>query len=111
MKLSSLQTWLHTSSFVTRGSPIPKKADGSTPLIGTFQGRAIYLLFSPSAIGVAAAKAGNVLTAAVLKTLPPPGPGFSGTRIVYGEGCTVPDDRLAAAGVVFRQVPYQIEGI
>jgi adenine-specific DNA-methyltransferase len=97
--------------FCDTGSPIPKKADSSTPLIGTFQGRAIYLLFSPASMGVPAAKAGNVLTAGVLKTLPPPEPGFSGARIVYGEGCTVPDDRLAAAGVAFRQVPYQIEGI
>jgi adenine-specific DNA-methyltransferase len=57
------------------------------------------------------AKAGNVLTAAALKTLPSPGPDFAGARVVYGEGCTVPDDRLAAAGVIFKQVPYQIEGI
>lgn len=97
--------------FCDTGSPIQKKAVGSTSLIGTFQGRAIYLLFSPASIGVPAAKAGNVLTATVLKALPLPVPGFSGTRIVYGEGCTVPDDRLAAEGVVFRQVPYQIEGI
>ena len=97
--------------FCDTGSPLPKKADGSSSLIGTFQGRAIYLLFSPSSMGVPSDKAGNVLTAAVLKALPSPGPDFTGTRVVYGEGCTVPDDRLAAAGVVFRQVPYQIEGI
>jgi adenine-specific DNA-methyltransferase len=52
-----------------------------------------------------------VLTATVLEKLPSPGPKFTGMRVVYGEGCTVPDDRLAIAGVVFRQVPYQIEGI
>jgi adenine-specific DNA-methyltransferase len=97
--------------FCDTGSPIPKKADGSTSLIGTFQGRGIYLLFSPTSMGVPAAKAGNVLTATVLEALPSPGPNFVGTRVVYGEGCTVSDDRLAAAGVVFRQVPYQIEGI
>ncbi|ARO52738.1 site-specific DNA-methyltransferase [Methylorubrum zatmanii] len=97
--------------FCDTGSPIPKKANGSTPLIGTFQGRAIYLLFSEAFMGVPATKAGNVLTAAVLKALPAPEADFNGTRVVYGEGCTVPDDRLAAAGVVFRQVPYQIEGI
>ena len=80
-------------------------------MIGTFKRRAIYLLFSPASMGVAATRAGNVLTAAMLKTLPSPGAAFKGTRVVYGEGCTVPDDRLASAGVVFRQVPYQIEGI
>jgi DNA modification methylase len=97
--------------FCDTGSPIPKRADGSSPLIGTFQDRAIYLLFVPSSIGFPSDKAGNVLTASVLKALPSPGPDFSGTRVVYGEGCTVPDDRLTAAGVTFRQVPYQIEGI
>ena len=62
-------------------------------------------------MGYPSDKAGNVLTASVLKSLPLPESGFSGSRVVYGEGCTVPDDRLANAGVTFRQVPYQIEGI
>ncbi len=97
--------------FCDTGSPIPKRVDGSSSLIGTFHDRAIYLLFAPSSLGLPSAKAGNVLTAAMLKTLPPPGTDFAGTRVVYGEGCTVPDDRLAAAGVTFKQVPYQIEGI
>ncbi len=97
--------------FCDTGSPIPKRAKDSSSLIGIFQGRAIYLLFTPASMGVPSAKAGNVLTAAVLKALPSPGSNFSGARVVYGEGCTVPDDRLAAAGVTFRQVPYQIEGI
>ncbi len=57
------------------------------------------------------ADAGNVLTASLLESLPLPEPGFAGPRVVYGEGCTVPDDRLVSAGVTFRQVPYQIEGV
>lgn len=97
--------------FCDTGSPLPKRADGSTPLIGTFNGRAIYLLFAPSSMGYASDKAGNVLTASALKSLPLPKPDFSGSRVVYGEGCTVPDDRLTAAGVTFHQVPYQIEGV
>jgi adenine specific DNA methylase Mod len=97
--------------FCETGSPIPKRVDGSSPLIGTFQGRAIYLLFSSASMGLPSATAGNVLTAAALQALPSPGPGFTGTGVVYAEGCTVPDDRLAAANVTFRQVPYQIEGI
>lgn len=118
--------------FCETGSPIPRRADGSTPLIGTFQNRAIYLLHNPEAVGVPIAKssevgtgsredfaseknfstnAGNVLTSGVLDTLPLPEPGFSGARIVYGEGCTVPDDRLSRLGVTFKQIPYQIEGL
>lgn len=97
--------------FCETGSPIPRRADGSSPLIGTFQGRAIYLLHSAEAVGVASANAGNVLTASVLENLPLPEPDFSGARVVYAEGCTVPDDRLSRLGVTFKQVPYQIEGL
>jgi site-specific DNA-methyltransferase (adenine-specific)/adenine-specific DNA-methyltransferase len=97
--------------FCDTGSPIPRRADGSSPLIGTFQGRAIYLLFNRDVMGFPKADAGNVLTASVLESLPLPEPGFTGPRVVYAEGCTVPDDRLASAGVSFRQVPYQIEGM
>lgn len=97
--------------FCETGSPIPNRADPATPLIGTFQGRAIYLLHNADAVGVASDNAGNVLTGVRLDTLSLPEPGFSGARIVYGEGCTVPDDRLARLGVTFKQIPYQIEGL
>jgi len=97
--------------FCETGSPMPRRADGSSSLIGTFQGRAIYLLHSAEAIGVASANAGNVLTAAVLENLPLPEPGFDGARVVYAEGCTVPDDRLTRLGITFKQIPYQIEGL
>lgn len=97
--------------FCETGSPIPRRADGSTPLIGTFQGRAIYLLHAADSVGVPNAAAGNVLTAAVLETLPVPAEGFTGARVVYAEGCSLPDDRLNALGITFKQVPYQIEGL
>jgi adenine specific DNA methylase Mod len=97
--------------FCETGSPIPKRADPASPLIGSFQGRAIYLLHNADAVGVASDNAGNVLTGARLDTLPLPEPGFTGARIVYGEGCTVPDDRLIRLGVTFKQIPYQIEGL
>ncbi|MCM2401424.1 site-specific DNA-methyltransferase [Rhizobium sp. S153] len=97
--------------FCETGSPIPKRADGASPLIGTFQNRAIYLLHSAEAVGVAREQAGNVLTGAVLEALPLSEADFAGARIVYAEGCTVPDDRLSALGVTFKQIPYQIEGI
>ncbi|MDE2362025.1 MAG: site-specific DNA-methyltransferase [Hyphomicrobiales bacterium] len=97
--------------FCETGSPIPRRATGETSLIGTFQGRAIYLLHNANAVGVASANAGNLLTGGVLDTLPMPEPDFAGARIVYGEGCTVPDDRLSRLGVTFKQIPYQIEGL
>lgn len=97
--------------FCETGSPIPRRAEATTTLIGTFQGRAIYLLHNAEAVGVASANAGNVLTGSILDALPLPEPGFTGARIVYGEGCTVPDERLSRLGVTFKQIPYQIEGL
>ncbi len=97
--------------FCETGSPIPRRAEGASPLIGTFQDRAIYLLHASGSLGVADERAGNVLTSAMLESLAPPAADFTGTRVVYAEGCTLPDDRLAAAGVAFKQVPYQIEGL
>lgn len=94
--------------FSDTGSPIPRKASGKTPLLGTFHDRAIYMLFTPETLGVADETAGNVLTLAVLEALPPPAKNWRGPRIVYAEGCTVPADRLAAAGVTFKQMPYQL---
>lgn len=97
--------------FCETGSPIPRRADGSSPLIGTFKSRAIYLLHAADSVGLASDAAGNVLTAARLETLPAPSDDFDGTRIVYAEGCTIPEDRLTALGVTFKQIPYQIEGL
>ena len=87
------------------GSPIPAKATAETSRLGEFQGRAIHLLFAPGSIGVADAAAGNVLTLDVLEALA----AHDGPRVVYAEGCTVPPERLAADGVVFKQVPYQLQ--
>ena len=97
--------------FCETGSPIPRRAHRSSPFIGVFQGRAIYLLHSADAIGVASPNAGNVLTASLLDSLPLPEPGFWGARVVYAEGCSVPEERLARLGVTFKQIPYQIEGV
>lgn len=91
--------------FSDTGSPIPAKATGDTPLLGTFEGRAIHLLFAPDSLGAADVGAGKVLTLEVLEALPP----HDGPRVVYAEGCTVSAERLAADGVVFKQVPYQLQ--
>jgi adenine-specific DNA-methyltransferase len=97
--------------FCETGSPIPKRADPAQSLIGCFQNRAIYLLHNKASAGVASQIFGNVLTLDTLDQLVLPDPDFDGSRIVYAEGCTVPDDRLARMGVTFKHIPYQIEGI
>ncbi len=96
--------------FAECGVPIPAKADGNSPFLGQYQDKAVYLLFSPAEAGIAREASGNVLTPDALAALPKPPEGFEGSWIIYGEGCTVGKERLAEAGVSFKQIPYQIEG-
>lgn len=94
--------------FSDTGSPIAAKAVADVPLLGTFQSRAIYLLWAADSAGVASELAGNVLTSERLASLPSPSVEFAGARIIYAEGCTISPERLAAAGVTFKQIPYQL---
>lgn len=90
--------------FTETGVPIPKRASGKTPLLGVHDNKAVYLLFN-GVLEDKRPRAGNVLTADVLENLPP----HDGARIVYGVGCRLGPERLRRAGVIFKQVPYQIK--
>lgn len=96
--------------FSETGSPLPSKADGSTAFIGIHKEKAVYLLFSSGEQGFPREASGNVLTPDALAGLPAPSNDFEGLRVVYAEGCTVSPERLKASGIVFKQIPYQIEG-
>lgn len=94
--------------FSETGVPIPQRAKADCPFIGVSGEKAVFLLFSAAERGLARAP-GNVLTPDKLAQLPRVPDGFTGQRVVYGEGCTVAADRLKAQGVTFKQIPYQIE--
>jgi len=95
--------------FSETGVPIPHRAQSE--FLGTHQGRAVYLLFDAAHPGHPREAAGNELTPDRRASLPAPPAGFEGVRVVYAEGCTVSADRLKAQGVVFKQIPYQVEGV
>lgn len=95
--------------FSETGAPIPHRATGE--YLGVHQGRAVYLLFDAAHAQTPREAAGNVLTPDRLASLPAPPEGFAGARVVYAEGCTVSADRLKTAGVTFKQIPYQVEGV
>lgn len=95
--------------FSETGIPISSKPSASCSFIGTYKEKALYLLFAAAEQGVAREASGNVLTPDVLTQLPPLPVGFTGQRVVYGEGSTVSADRLKVEGVTFKQIPYQIE--
>jgi adenine-specific DNA-methyltransferase len=90
--------------FTETGTPIPKRTNGKTPLIGVHDGRAVYLLFN-GVLGDKRPNGGNVLTGDVLRRLPT----HDGPKIIYGESCRLGADRLRREGVVFKQVPYEIK--
>ena len=96
--------------FAETGAPIPSKANGNSSYLGKHGDKAVYLLFAPGLEGTPREAQGNVLTPNALTALPAPSDGFEGLRVVYAEGTTVSPDRLKAEGVVFKQIPYQIEG-
>lgn len=95
--------------FAETGVPIPARAQSE--FLGVHQGRAVYLLFDAAHPGAAREAAGNVLTPDRLAQLPAPPEGFGGQRVIYAEGCTVSADRLKAHGAIFKQIPYQVEGV
>lgn len=97
--------------FAETGAPIPAKAWAGHAYLGKHGGKAVYLLFAPGQEGTPREAFGNVLTPAALAALPTAPEGFSGTRVVYAEGCTVAPDRLKAEGVVFKQIPCHIAGV
>ena len=88
--------------FVETGSGFTGKTH--SPLIGTHEGRGVYLLYN----GILKDKSvagGNVLTSAVLDVLPP----FAGPRVIYAAACRLGAARLAREGIVFKQTPYALE--
>ena len=56
-------------------------------------------------LGDQARSGGNVLTQKLLRELPP----FDGPRVIYGEACTLSDERLRELDITFKQTPYDIK--
>ena len=88
--------------FHETGSPLPAGWKKS-PLLGTVDGRAVYLLYN----GILADKTpdgGNVLTAATLAALPH----HAGPKVIYAAACRLGASRLDREGIRFKQTPYSI---
>ena len=96
--------------FSETGTPLEQQADSTTQLIGCYQSKAVYLLFKSSEQGIPHEAVGNVLTPDVLTEIPSLPEGFEGDRVIYAEGCTMDPENLKAERIIFKQIPYQIEG-
>ncbi len=80
-----------------------QQPDPLFPLLGIHDGTAYYLLYN-GILGDRRPQCGNVLTQNVLDSLPK----HDGKRIIYGETSRFGASRLAAEGIVFKQIPYDV---
>lgn len=77
--------------------------DTLSPLLGIHDGTAYYLLYN-GILGDRRPQSGNVLTQTVLDGLPK----HPGKRVIYGETSRFGAGRLAAEGIAFKQIPYDV---
>lgn len=78
-----------------------------SPLLGVHNGTAHYLLFN-GILGDRKPAGGNVLTHNVLQAIKEVFP-HDGPRVIYGEVSRLGAARLAAEGITFKQIPYDIK--
>jgi adenine-specific DNA-methyltransferase len=91
--------------FAETGQPLPPApVEGRTPLLGIYKDVAVYLLFN-GILGDRSVAGGNVLTGAILSDLPL----HDGPKVIYGEGTRLGLERRRREGIVFKQIPYDIE--
>lgn len=84
------------------------KSEGNrTPLLGVHEGRGIYLLFN-GILGDKRPASGNVLTQDVLAAIKRICP-HNGEKLIYGEACRLGEKRLAAEGIAFKHIPYDVK--
>ncbi|HMM44541.1 MAG TPA: site-specific DNA-methyltransferase [Candidatus Macondimonas sp.] len=98
----------------TGAGSAPTSGEGETgpdgvrsPLLGIHAGRAVYLLYN----GILKDRSdlgGNVLNQRTLALLNDAASGFAGPRVVYGARTRFDKKRLAALGITFHQLPYEL---
>jgi site-specific DNA-methyltransferase (adenine-specific)/adenine-specific DNA-methyltransferase len=90
--------------FTETGEPLARERVAKSPLIGVCRGVGVYLLFN-GILEDKSANGGNVLTRAVLASLPK----YDGAKVIYAAGCLLGPGRLQAERITFRQTPYEIK--
>lgn len=86
---------------------IAKSGPWSSPKLGDHDGKAIYLLFN-GILRDLRPESGNVLTGSVVAAINRVHP-HDGPKIIYGEACRLGAARLAAEGITFKQIPYDVK--
>jgi hypothetical protein len=89
--------------FTETGEPLTD-TKGESPLIGVSKSVGVYLLYN-GVLKDKSPQGGNVLTRAVLNSLP----SHDGPKVIYGTGCLLSEPTLQRLGVTFRQIPYEVK--
>jgi len=90
--------------FSETGSPLPARVKSGSPMLGVYDGKAVYLLYN-GILGDKKPDGGNVLTGEILQSLPP----HNGPKVIYGEACRLGETRLRSEQISFKQIPYEIK--
>ena len=77
---------------------------GDSPLLGVFEGRAIYLLYNGILKDIKP-EGGNILTKAVFNSLPP----FEGQKVIYAAAYQGGVNWIKKEQIIFKQTPYALE--
>lgn len=88
---------------VAKAPAIGRSIKATSPFLGVYEGRGLYLLYN-GILGDKRPKGGNVLTPAVLASLPK----HDGPRVVYAEATTYSASSLARMNISFKQIPYDL---
>ncbi|AHG77626.1 site-specific DNA-methyltransferase [Mannheimia varigena] len=88
--------------------PLQKNTEKS-PLVGTFDGKAYYLLYN-GILGDKRPQGGNVLTRKLMAELPYFAEFMQQGMdiVVYGEACRLGEAQLAEKKITFKQIPYDV---
>ena len=90
----------------------PWNGNGGSPLLGLHDGQAYALLYN-GILGDKRPHGGNVLTRATLavirEEIERTAGQFSGPLTVYGEQSRLAAETLERAGIVFKQMPYEVK--
>jgi site-specific DNA-methyltransferase (adenine-specific)/adenine-specific DNA-methyltransferase len=75
-----------------------------SPILGVHEGQAVYLLFN-GILGDRRPQGGNILTQAILDSLPT----HDGPKVIYAAATRLGAAALQRAGIIFKQTPYAIQ--
>lgn len=90
--------------FTETGQPLPPDARLNSPLVGTHENTAVYLLYN-GIMEDMDPEGGNILTPQTLGILPK----HDGPRVIYANGVRISPEGLQQQNIIFRQTPYEIK--